>query len=165
MPAYAAADFMHGCHPCFLYPLVAGAGQVEAAAASQQPKRQKLDQQQQQQPKVSKQQQERRAPDRKHTSSSKAGAAAPAGGHSSSKTKFYEMLEADGITAAAAAASGAASKQAFLADLRLEREMARKLKVKKVRASCLESVTTWLFALLHMYHVVLALTCIMLVLC
>lgn len=48
----------------------------------------------------------------------------------SSKTKFYEMLEADGVSAAAAA--GAASKNAFLADLRMEREMARKLKIKKV---------------------------------
>jgi hypothetical protein len=120
---------------CAVIAVNVAAGQFDASPASQQQKRPKLEQQ----PAKQQQQQQQRL-DKKPIiiSSNRAAAGAPGGGHSSSsKTKFYEMLAADGVTAAAAAAAGtgAASTQAFLADLRLEREMARKLKVKKVRAS------------------------------
>lgn len=52
------------------------------------------------------------------------------------------MLAADGVvTSTGTAAGGAASQAAFLADLKLEREMAKKLKVKQVRCvSCIEAL-------------------------
>ncbi|KAF8061907.1 MRF1 [Scenedesmus sp. PABB004] len=55
-----------------------------------------------------------------------------AAAHGSSRTKFYDMLAAEGVAPApGGGAAGAASQAAFLADLALQREMARKLKVKK----------------------------------
>jgi hypothetical protein len=56
------------------------------------------------------------------------------------KTMFYDMLAEQGVAApskaaaaAAAAGGGGGLQAAFLQDLRMERELARKLKVKKVR--------------------------------
>lgn len=59
----------------------------------------------------------------------------------SKKTMFYDLLAQQGVLApikgATAAAAPASSLQAaFLQDLRTERELARKLKVKKVGVAC-----------------------------
>lgn len=111
-----------------------------AAAAEHKAKKQKLEQQQQQQSpqhnqaaavavKPGMEPWQQPSSGKPHKSAAAAATSGVKAKLGSSKTKFYEMLEADGV---AAAATGAASNSAFLADLKMEREMARKLKIKKV---------------------------------
>jgi outer membrane biosynthesis protein TonB len=60
------------------------------------------------------------------------------------KTMFYDMLAEQGIAAPSkAAAAGGGLQAAFLQDLRMERELARKLKVKKVRDVGAQGVGGW----------------------
>jgi hypothetical protein len=120
--------------------------------APQPAQKQQPQQPQQQQPKAKQQQ-----PARLKDASKPAAAAGKARDHSSSgggvdgmagskKTMFYDLLAEQGVVApvkgaAAAAGPGSSLQAAFLQDLRMERELARKLKVKKVGLLCVHSDT------------------------